>query len=250
MTGDAAGLSAAHLATLWRLATRLHQCETAPEAESLALEAAAACERSSTMDQAIADTVCLAMESIRERQRLRSLAVRDPLTGLFNRVFMEEELARLVHQMKRLSRPMAVAMIDLDRFHGYNENHGHLAGDLVLRSVAAWFGAFRRGSDVACRYGGDEFVLILPEADAVQAMARIDPLRSRLAETTIPHEQRRLPPVTASVGVAEFPTDATTAIALLQAADEALYRGKQAGRNRTCLATAARHDKATGETDA
>lgn len=242
MNGEVAGLSAPHLATLWRLAMRLQRCETVPEAEALALEAEAACGRSSAMDRAIADTIGPALEIIRERQRLRSLAIRDPLTGLFNRVFMEEELMRLVHQMNRLGRPMAVAMIDLDRFRSFNEDHGHLAGDLVLRSVAAWFEGFRRGSDVACRYGGDEFVLILPEAGAVQTRARIDPLRRRLADTTILHEQRRLPAVTASVGVAEFPTDATTAVALLQAADEALYRGKQAGRDRICLAAA-------GETD-
>jgi diguanylate cyclase (GGDEF)-like protein len=248
MTGDAAGLSTAHLATLWRLAKQLHQCATAPEAEALAREAAAAGERSSAMDRAIADTIRPALAAIRERQRLRSLATRDPLTGLFNRGFMEEELIRLVHQMKRLRRPMAVAMIDLDHFRSFNEDHGHLAGDLVLRSVAAWFAGFRRGSDVACRYGGDEFVLIMPEALAVQAMTRIDPLLSRLAEPTILHEHRCLPRVTASVGVAEFPTDATTAITLLRAADEALYHGKQAGRNRICLATAARHDAAAGET--
>lgn len=90
------------------------------------------------------------------------MAICDPLTGLSNRRFMEEELDRQIHHMTLLSQPMAVAMLDLDSFRSCNEPHGHLAGDLVLRSLAVLLQGFRRGSDVPCRYGGEEFVLIIP----------------------------------------------------------------------------------------
>lgn len=248
MTANADGLSAAHLAELWQLARQLQRCDSVREAEALALDATNRSDRSTAMERAIADTVGPALESLRERQRLRSLAIRDPLTGLLNRSFMEEELIRLVHHMARLGRPMAVVMLDLDSFRDHNSDHGHRAGDLVLQSVAALFQGFRRGSDVACRYGGDEFVLIMPEATAVHAAARIDPLRRRLAETTIPHERRPVTPVTLSAGVAEFPRHGTTSVALLEAADAALYRAKQAGRNRICHASAAGDDTARGDT--
>jgi diguanylate cyclase (GGDEF)-like protein len=247
MTANADGLSAAHLAELWHLARQLQRCDTVSEAEALALDAMNRSDRSTAMEHAIADTVGPALESIRERQRLRSLAIRDPLTGLFNRSFMEEELIRLIHHMTRAGRPMAVAMLDLDHFGNHNSDHGHRAGDVVLQCVAGLFQGFRRGSDVACRYGGDEFVLIMPEATAIQAAARIDPLCRRLAATTLPHERRLVPPVTVSVGVAEFPTHGTTSVALLEAADTALYRAKAAGRNRICQASAAGDEPVRGD---
>lgn len=230
------GLSVDELSLLWRLALRLQQCDSVARTESVVEECTAGVARSPELQRAIDETLAPAIDAIRDRERLQDLAICDPLTGLYNRRFMEEELARQIHHMTRLGRPMAVAMLDLDHFRDYNEGHGHLAGDLVLRSLSVLLQGFRRGSDVPCRYGGEEFVLIMPEATASEAVARLDPLRGHLASMGIHHEGRLLQPVTASIGVAEFPANGGTVTALLDAADEALYRAKRTGRNRICLA--------------
>lgn len=236
---DDAELAADEFALLWRLARRLQACGSVAEAESIAARAAAEAHgRSPAFERAVGETVAAALEGLREREQLRSLAIRDPLTGLYNRRFMEEELARHVIHMRREGQPLAVALLDLDHFRDYNERHGHLAGDLALRSLAVLLQGFRRGSDVACRYGGEEFVLIMPGATAAQAATRLEPLRCRLAETGIHHEGRLLEPVTASIGVAELPQDGTHAASLLDTADRAMYRAKRSGRNRICVAGA------------
>lgn len=233
--GDA-GLAAADLNYLWHLAKRLQACDTVACAMAVAAEADHEATRSPLLAGAIAETVGPALESLRDRERLRGLAIRDPLTGLYNRRFMEEELNRQISHMQRLAQPMAVAMLDLDHFRDYNERHGHLAGDLVLQLVAVLLQGFRQGSDVPCRYGGEEFVLIMPTATAATAAVRLEPLLGRLAELGIHHEGRLLQPVTASIGVAEFPVAGGTAPALLDAADGAMYRAKRSGRNRICVA--------------
>jgi diguanylate cyclase (GGDEF)-like protein len=239
-----AGLTAGESSFLWQLAMRLPHCESLAQAEAFVVQATAASEQSPALREALAVTLAAASDAIRDRERLHALAICDPLTGLSNRRFMEEELDRQLHAMTRLSRPMAVALLDLDHFRRCNEQHGHLAGDLVLRSLAVLLQGFRRRSDVPCRYGGEEFVLIMPATSAADAAAQLEPLRLRLAETGIHHEGRPLQPVTASIGVAEFPTHGTTGTALLSAADAALYRAKRAGRNRICMAIPAGHSSA------
>lgn len=231
-----AGLSRDELAILWQLAVRLQHCDCVARAEAMASEASGGPDRSPAMHRAITETLAPAIDAIRDRERLQDLATCDPLTGLSNRRFMEEELARQIQRLARLRQSMAVAMLDLDRFRDANERHGHLAGDLVLRSLAVHLQGFRREGDVPCRYGGEEFVLIMPGASAAEAAARLEPLRERLAELGIHHEGRLLEPVTASIGVAEFPANGADVTALLEAADAALYRAKRAGRNRICLA--------------
>jgi diguanylate cyclase (GGDEF)-like protein len=236
-----AGLAADDLSLVWHLAMRLPRCNSVAQAEAVVSEATAGIDQTPAMQQAIAATVAAAIDAIRDRERLRDLAICDPVTGLYNRRFMEEELARQIPHMKRIGQPMAVAMLDLDHFRGCNDAHGHLAGDLVLRSVAVLLQGFRQGSDVPCRYGGEEFVLIMPSATAADAVARLEPLRCRLADMGVHHEGRLLQPVTASIGVAEFPTHGVTGTAVLNAADAALYRAKRAGRNQIRMAIAAGH---------
>jgi diguanylate cyclase (GGDEF)-like protein len=232
---DDSSLAAAELAMLWQLARQLQACATLAEAEAIAAGAMAETRgRSPTLEQAITETVAPALESLREREQLKSLAIRDPLTGLYNRRFMEEELGRQLSHVRQLGQPLAVAMLDLDHFRQYNERHGHLAGDLALQSLAILLQGFRQEGDVPCRYGGEEFVLIMPAATAAQAIARLEPLRHRLAETDILHEGRLLQPVSASIGVAEFPADGDSPAVLLEAADTAMYRSKRSGRNRVC----------------
>jgi diguanylate cyclase (GGDEF)-like protein len=232
---DDSSLAATELAMLWQLARQLQACATLAEAEAIAAGAMAETRgRSPTLEQAVTETVAPALESLREREQLKSLAIRDPLTGLYNRRFMEEELGRQLSHVRQLGQPLAVAMLDLDHFRQYNERHGHLAGDLALQSLAILLQGFRQEGDVPCRYGGEEFVLIMPAATAAQAIARLEPLRRRLAETDILHEGRLLQPVSASIGVAEFPADGDSPAVLLEAADAAMYRSKRSGRNRIC----------------
>lgn len=221
---------------LWRLAQRLQACTTLAEAEAVAaLAFAEARVGSAPLAAAVADTVTPAVAALREREQLRSLVVRDALTGLYNRRFMEEELVGQIARVRREGGPLAVALLDLDRFRDYNARHGHLAGDLALRSLAVLLQGFCQGSDIPCRYGGEEFVCIMPGVTAAQAAARLEPLRHRLAETGIHHEARLLQPVTASIGVAEWSRGGLDAVALVDHADRAMFRAKRSGGNRICL---------------
>lgn len=234
---DGSGLAAAELVVLWELARRLQACNTVAAAEAIVMSAVAQARGcSSAFEQAVAETAEPALQGLREREQLRGLVIRDPLTGLYNRRFLEDELSRQLGHVRRLGQPLAVAMLDLDHFRDYNELYGHLAGDLVLRSLAVLLQGFRQASDVPCRYGGEEFVLIMPAAPATEAVARLEPLRCRLVETGIYHEGRLLQPVSVSIGVAEFPADGDSPEALLDAADAAMYRSKRSGRNRICAA--------------
>lgn len=234
---DDAALAAEEFAFLWRLARRLQACGAVAEAESIAVRAKAEVRgRSPALERAVAETVAAAIAGLREREQLHILVIRDPLTGLYNRRFMEEELSRHAIHARREGQPLSVAMLDLDHFRDYNERHGHLAGDLALRSLAVLLQGFCQGSDVPCRYGGEEFVFIMPGATAAQAAARLEPLRRRLAETGIHHEGRLLQPVSASIGVAECSGAEASAVTLIDAADRAMYRAKRSGGNRICVA--------------
>jgi diguanylate cyclase (GGDEF)-like protein len=232
-----ADLSAEDLAWLWNLARRLHSCDDVGAAEAAAAEARAALERrgGTALAAALADTLGPALAVIRDRERLRTLVVRDSLTGLANRRALEEELPRQLARAADRRTPLAVAMIDLDRFRDFNERHGHPAGDIMLQSFGILLQGFRREDDVACRYGGEEFLLLMPAATAAEAAARLEGLRAALAEAVILHEGLRLEPVTASIGVAEFPAHGADGGAVVAAADEALYRAKRAGRDQIRL---------------
>jgi len=235
--GCDAGLTAADLAMLWRLSRDLQACGDPAEAEALAARAVAAARTGpAVLAAAITDTVAPVLQSLREREQLRSLAIRDPLTGLYNRRFLEEELARQIDRVGRAGGALAVALLDLDRFRTYNDRYGHAAGDLVLRSLAVLLQGFCRPNDIACRYGGEEFVCIMPAATAAEAAARLEPLRRRLAETGIHHEGRLLQPVTASIGVAEYRGPDPDATTLLDRADREMYRAKRSGGARICVA--------------
>jgi diguanylate cyclase (GGDEF)-like protein len=229
-----AGLSAEDLAWLWNLARRLHECDDLAAAEALAAEARAELGRrgGAALAAALADTLGPALAAIRGRDRLRGLVLRDPLTGLSNRRVLEEELPRQIARAAERQTPLAIAMLDFDRFRDFNERHGHPAGDIMLQSFGVLLQGFRREDDVACRYGGDEFLLVMPAATAAAAAERLEGLRAALAKTSIHHEGRRLDPVTASIGLAGFPAQGTSGPELLRAADAALYRAKRAGRNR------------------
>jgi diguanylate cyclase (GGDEF)-like protein len=174
----------------------------------------------------------------RHRAELAHLARHDPLTGLGNRRSLQEDLEVLHARSQRYRRGFALAMCDIDRFKAYNDTHGHQAGDQALRAVAATIAQEVRGGDSVYRYGGEEFLLILPEQTQDTALVAVERVRSAVERLAIP--QPAAGPggiLTLSAGIAAFgPRGATTAEELLQQADAALYRAKAAGRNQLALA--------------
>jgi len=164
-------------------------------------------------------------------QDLQEQVITDPLTTLLNRRFLQELLPRELLRAKRNGHPLAVIMIDLDHFKRINDTFGHGAGDLVLKELGGLLKSTIRGSDVACRYGGEEFALILPEATPDGARRRAEDIRTLMKGLELNYRDRPLGKITASLGVAMFPDHAEEANALMRAADEALYEAKGAGRD-------------------
>jgi diguanylate cyclase (GGDEF)-like protein len=181
---------------------------------------------------AIADAMSLALSSIALRERLRNQALRDPLTGLYNRRFLEEMLDRLCLDAERRKNSIAAIMIDLDHFKKLNDQNGHAAGDAVLRDVATAILSCLRSSDVACRYGGEELAILLPDCTMALATGKAEQIRNRITEMT--HAAGLS--VTASLGVAAIPESAAGPGDLLPNADAALYQAKQNGRDRVAAA--------------
>lgn len=176
--------------------------------------------------------VGLGLTNLRMREALRSQTVRNALTGLFNRRYFDETLRRELAVAARNNMPLAVLMMDIDHFKKLNDAHGHAAGDDALRVLGQLIRSSFREGDVACRYGGEEFGVILPGADLKQAGARAESLRKRLAETDLGGEGTSHMRITISIGVAgseEFQEPET----IVRAADTALYQAKRMGRNAT-----------------
>lgn len=179
-----------------------------------------------------ADLIGLALANVRLRDRLRDESLRDPLTGLFNRRSLDEALTREIQRANRTGAPLAVVMLDLDHFKAFNDRYGHAAGDSALRTLGRFLPARLRATDIACRYGGEEFTVLLPETSREQAVRIAERLREEFERTPILHAGARFPPLTLSIGVATYPDDGHAAEALLDAADAALYAAKAGGRNR------------------
>jgi diguanylate cyclase (GGDEF)-like protein/PAS domain S-box-containing protein len=185
----------------------------------------------------VADHLSLALGNLRLRERLRTQSIRDPLTGLYNRRYMEESLDREVRRAGRRNTPVAVTMLDLDHFKSVNDTFGHEAGDAALISLGAFLQARVRQEDIACRYGGEEFVIILPDASLDGARKWAERTRQAARDLQISHRLKALRKVTLSLGLAMFPDHGSTGESLLRAADRALYRAKQNGRDRVELAS-------------
>ena len=187
---------------------------------------------------AAASQIALSLASLRLRESLRDQSIRDPLTGLFNRRFMQECLDRELLRGTRKNRSLAVIFIDVDHFKRFNDVFGHEAGDQVLRSMGDFFRSHFRGDDIICRYGGEEFAIILPESSAQDAASRAELLRIAARTLKLKHNDVTLDPVTLSAGIAGFPEHASSARELLQVADACLYEAKKSGRDRVILAKA------------
>ena len=180
------------------------------------------------LGRALADSMSLALSNIALREKLRTQSLRDPLTGLYNRRYMEDALERFVSLGSRSGGSTAVVMLDLDNFKKLNDDHGHAKGDAVLRDVAAQIIGALRPSDVVCRYGGEELVAILPDCSLEDALEKAEILRERIESLSAGHECA----ISASLGVATVPETATSATDILPIADAALYAAKKAGKNR------------------
>jgi diguanylate cyclase (GGDEF)-like protein/PAS domain S-box-containing protein len=192
----------------------------------------------------VAGQIALSLASLRLRETLRDQSIRDPLTGLFNRRFMQEALERETLRARRKGHPISLLFLDIDHFKRFNDTFGHDAGDFVLQSFADLLRNFFRGDDVACRCGGEEFAVILPESLAANAALRADALRNELKQLKLIYKDTRLGPISTSVGVAAFPEHCATPEELLKVADQCLYRSKAEGRDRVTVATAHEHSAA------
>ncbi len=182
--------------------------------------------------QTAAEQLSMALANLSLQDRLRQQSIRDPLTGLFNRRYLEESTTRELSRCARRDLPLSLLMLDIDHFKVFIDVHGHAGGDAVLAHFGNLLQSMTRGEDIACRYGGEEFTLILPEADVPAATARAEAIRTAVEAMQVPHLGKILPQVTISVGVAGYPEHGNVPETLMKAADEALYRAKRAGRNR------------------
>jgi diguanylate cyclase (GGDEF)-like protein len=200
-------------------------------------------------DQEVVESVLAGMDGLRQlvqltgmavatlnlRTKLENQSIRDSLTGLFNRHFMQISLERELARAARRKQLLAVYMLDLDQFKRFNDTYGHGAGDAVLKSVAEIFRNSVRTEDIACRYGGEEFTIILPDVTPKVAYDRAESIRSAVAALRLPLAGETLSEFSISIGVALYPQDGEAADLLLSRADQALYRAKRLGRNQVVV---------------
>ncbi len=188
-------------------------------------------ERMQELANSLGEQISLAFANLMLRETLKYQSVRDPLTNLFNRRHMEEALQRELRRSERNGNPVAVLMADVDRFKQFNDAFGHEAGDALLRDLGALLAAEIRGGDIACRYGGEEFLLILADTDLPTACERAEKLLEQVRNLQVRYRGETLRRITMSIGVAGFPRHGADASQLVTAADRALYRAKAAGRD-------------------
>ncbi|MFD1731151.1 diguanylate cyclase [Deinococcus malanensis] len=203
-------------------------------------EAASVPEHVRSFALTVAQQISLAIGNLRLRETLRQQSIRDPMTGLFNRRYLEETLERELHRATRAQQSVSILAADIDHFKRFNDTFGHEAGDAVLMAVAKTMQEFFRAEDMICRYGGEEFIIVLLNASHEDTLARAHAFREKIAELTVNYERQALGQVTVSLGVATYPEHGTDAGVLINQADQALYLAKQQGRNRVESVTALR----------
>lgn len=184
----------------------------------------------------VSEQISLALANLSLRESLRHQSVSDPLTGLFNRRYMEERLDHEIARGGPAGRPIGIVAVDVDHFKEVNDKHGHTVGDEVLRAVGRSLDASVRGADVVCRYGGDEFIVVLPGSGLDVACQRAEQFRHAVQRRDHTLDELLPPTVTLSLGVAVFPDHGQTAEAVLRSADLALYQAKRNGRDQVAAA--------------
>jgi len=180
----------------------------------------------------IAEQLSLALANLRLQETLRNQSIRDALTGLFNRRYLEDALTREIARMRRRNEPLSIVMIDVDHFKRFNDTHGHPGGDALLAEFGRLLARHARDEDIAVRYGGEEFALIMPGASLEIAAGRAEVLRDAVKRLHVRLNGKSLGLVTLSAGVAAYPANGSTGQAVLTEADSALYKAKQEGRDR------------------
>jgi diguanylate cyclase (GGDEF)-like protein len=193
-------------------------------------------EKNQAMTHAIAEQIGLTLANIQLRDNLREQAIRDPLTGLFNRRYMTEALDQSHSRAERTGTEIAIMMIDLDHFKLFNDNFGHEAGDHVLKAVSQVLIDSLRQEDIACRYGGEEFCIVCPDTNKQQALQIAQRITRGIRSLELNMNQLALGTVTTSIGIATYPVHAKTMDEVINIADEALYLAKQNGRDRVEVA--------------
>ena len=183
----------------------------------------------------VAEHIALALSNLKLKETLRQQSIRDALTGLYNRRYMEETLERELNRAAREDKPVGVMMFDIDHFKRFNDLEGHDAGDALLRELGAYLNRTIRGSDIVCRYGGEEFLVVLPGASKENSRLRAEEIRNGVKELLVYHLGKALAKCTISIGVAVYPEHERSAERLLKAADNALYRAKNEGRDRVVV---------------
>lgn len=184
----------------------------------------------------VADLMALALSNLNLREHLRQQAIRDPLTGLYNRRFLDESLQREITHATRHNRIVGVMMLDIDYFKQFNDTYGHDCGDAVLQTIAIFLQSQVRSTDMVYRFGGEEFTIVFPEASYEHMERRAEELRIGISKIQEKYEDIPLPPATVSIGIACFPMHGNSPEMVLIAADIALYQAKSTGRNKVCVA--------------
>jgi diguanylate cyclase (GGDEF)-like protein len=200
--------------------------------ECMTAEGVAHAEANIPLLRSILELASMSIASLQLRSKLQNQSIRDSLTSLFNRHFMEVALDREIHRAKRQHSQLAVLMLDIDHFKQFNDTFGHTAGDAVLREVAETFRKAARAEDIICRYGGEEFVMILPEIGTKAAYERAELVRELVTQIRLRHIDETLREITISIGIAMYPEDGETIDQLIRTADQRLYAAKRQGRNR------------------
>lgn len=183
-----------------------------------------------------AEQISMAIANVRMRDQLQDQTVRDPLTGLFNRRHMTETLRKAITNSQSTGVALSLLAVDVDHFKKFNDNHGHDAGDMILRAVGSALEQACDGDQVACRMGGEEFTLILPDLPEEEVLEKAERLRQSIEQISLRYGEKTLPTVTISLGVSHYPQHGTMPQELMRAADEALYDAKAKGRNQVCIA--------------
>lgn len=214
------------IGTLTLFATRDgngEKLQVKPEVEELATE--------------VVNQIGLALTNLRLKESLRSSSIIDALTGLYNRRYLDETLPREIARAQRANQEVGLIMLDVDHFKSFNDNYGHEAGDMVLREIGAAIKRISRISDLACRFGGEELLIMMPQADLHITTERAELIRQEIKKIALTYGGQALPAVTASLGIAVFPLHGYLVEDLLRVADAALYRAKAKGRDRLEVAS-------------
>ncbi|ASQ44664.1 sensor domain-containing diguanylate cyclase [Legionella clemsonensis] len=189
-------------------------------------------EESRLIITAFAELTALALANVRLRENLRYQSIRDPLTGLYNRRYLEDALFKQIHQAERSQLSFALLMLDIDHFKKINDNYGHDAGDSTLREVGKILEGYTRQGDITARYGGEEFIIMLHNIDLDKAKKQAEKIRVAVSKLQIKYGAQPIVPITVSIGIAVFPTDSKNKEELIELADKALYSAKASGKNK------------------